>query len=127
MLLLTYDLLYTNEVEFAILYDLNKRKNPEIPYWQYNNYDLESMNDNECRTEFRFEIEHLYNLFDSLQLDEELIFYRRLKVASIKAVCVLLKHLSNQTYNQIVSIHELCSRHQVYIWKCSNYRKLENS
>ena len=69
MFLLAYDLRYIDEVEFAILYDLNKTKSPEIPYWQYDKFDLESMNDDECRTEFRFEKEHLYNLVDSLHLD----------------------------------------------------------
>ena len=52
------------------------------------------MNDDECRTEFRFEKEHLYNLVDSLKLDEEQILYNRLKVDSIEAVCILLKRLS---------------------------------
>ena len=69
MFLLACDLRYIDEAEFAILYDLNKTKSPEIPYWQYDKFDLESMNDDECRTEFRFEKEHLYNLVDSLQFD----------------------------------------------------------
>ena len=59
MLLLVYDLRYIDEVEFALLYDLNKTKNPEIAYCQYEKFDLESMNDDECRTEFGFEKEHL--------------------------------------------------------------------
>ena len=94
MLLIAYDLRYIDEVEFAILYDLNKSKNPEIPYWQYDRFELERMNDDECKAEFRFEKEHLYNLVDSLQLDEEQIFYNRLKVDSIEAVCILLRRLS---------------------------------
>ena len=44
--------------------------------------------------QFRFEEEHLYNLVDSLQLDEEQIFYNRLKVAFIEAFCLLLRRLS---------------------------------
>ena len=49
MLLLAYDLRYIDEVEFAILYDLNKTNSPEIPYWQYDKFDLEGMNKNECK------------------------------------------------------------------------------
>ena len=71
-------------------------KNLEISYCQYDKFDLESMKDDECRTEFRFEKEHLYNLVHSLQLDEEQTFYNRLKGDSIEAVCVLLERLSNQ-------------------------------
>ena len=44
MLLLAYYLRYIDEVEFVILYDLNKTKRLEIPYWQYYKFDLESMN-----------------------------------------------------------------------------------
>ena len=73
MLLLAYYLRYIDEVEFVILYDLNKTKRLEIPYWQYCNFDLESMNDDECSTELRFEKEHLYNLVDSLQLEKYFI------------------------------------------------------
>ena len=49
ILLLAYDLRYIDEVEFAILYDLNKTKSPENPYWQYDKFDLESMIDDECK------------------------------------------------------------------------------
>ena len=73
MLLLAYDLRYIDEVEFVVLYDLSKTKHHEIPYWQHDRFDLESMSDDECRTEFRFEKEYLYNLVDSLQLDEYII------------------------------------------------------
>ena len=68
---------------------MNKIKSPEILNWHYDKLELESMNDDECRTEFRFEKEHLYHLVDSLLLDKEQTFYNQLKVASIKAVCVL--------------------------------------
>ena len=69
MLLIACDLCCIDKVEFAILYDLNKSKNPESPYWQYDGFDLESMNDYECKAEFRFEKEHLCYLVNSLQLD----------------------------------------------------------
>ena len=46
------------------------------------------MNDDECKAEFRFRKEHLCNLVDSLQLDEEQIFYNLLKVDSIEAVSI---------------------------------------
>ena len=73
MLLLAHYLRYIDEVEFVILYNLNKTKRLEIPCWQYYNFDLESMNDDECRTELRFEKEHLYNHVDPLQLEKYFI------------------------------------------------------
>ena len=75
MLCIAYNFQYNDEVEFALLYDINKSKNPYIPYWQYNTFDLENMTDDESRTEFRFEKDHLFNLVESLQLDEEQAIY----------------------------------------------------
>ena len=46
------------------------------------------MNDDESRTEFRFEKEQLYNVVHLLQLDKEQRFYSRLKLDSVEAVCV---------------------------------------
>ena len=76
-------------VEFAIVHNLNKSKSPEIPHWQHDKFYLESTIDYECRTEFRFEKEHLYNLVDSLQLDEDQIFYGRSIVDPSEAFCML--------------------------------------
>ena len=94
MLCIAYNFQYIDEVEFALLYDINKSKNPYIPYWQYNKFDLENMTDDESRTEYRFEKDHIFNLVESLQLDEEQTIYNRLKVDSIEAVCIRLKRLS---------------------------------
>ena len=97
MLCIAYNFQYINEVEFALLYDINKSiltKHINIPYWQYNKFELENMTDDESRTEFRFEKDHIFNLVESLQLDEEQTIYNRLKVDSSEAVCIRLKRLS---------------------------------
>ena len=38
-----------DDEEFAILYDYNKSKNPDFPYWNYNKFDLEKLSDDECK------------------------------------------------------------------------------
>ena len=43
-----------DDTEFALLYDLNSSENLEFPYWKYGRFDLDSMTDDECKTEFRF-------------------------------------------------------------------------
>ena len=93
-LLTVYDLEAIDDVEFALLYDLNPSKNLEIPYWQYAAFDLENMHEDECKAEFTFEKENLHDLVDALQLEEEQIMYNRLKIDTIEAVCVLLKRLN---------------------------------
>ena len=89
-LLAAYDLGAIDDVEFALLYDLNTSKNLEIPYWQYEQFNLKNMNADECKAVFRFEKENLHDLVDALQLEEEQLLYNRLKVDTVEAVCVLL-------------------------------------
>ena len=54
------DLLYSHlngtldDEEFALLYDINSSKNPDLPYWAYRPFNLDEMDDTECKTEFRF-------------------------------------------------------------------------
>ena len=36
---------FINEEEFVLLYDANKPKNPEIPFGNYESFDLGSMTD----------------------------------------------------------------------------------
>lgn len=43
-----------NAEEFVLLYDLHKPKNPDLPYTNYECFDLDKMTDDECKTEFRF-------------------------------------------------------------------------
>ena len=42
-----------NDAEFALLYDLNSSKNLEFPHYKYGRFDLDSVTDDECNTEFR--------------------------------------------------------------------------
>ena len=37
-----------NDEEFVLLYDLSSSRNLNIPYWQYRNFDLNNMQDDEC-------------------------------------------------------------------------------
>ena len=39
--------------EFMLLYDINKSTNLELPYWDYEKFDLDRMNDDKCGGEFR--------------------------------------------------------------------------
>ena len=41
-----------DDTEF-VLYDLHKSKNPDIPYRHYEKFDLEKLNDDQCKVAFR--------------------------------------------------------------------------
>ena len=43
-----------DDEEFILLYDLNRSHNPDLPYWNYENFDLDNLLDEECKAEFRF-------------------------------------------------------------------------
>ena len=41
-----------SDEEFVLLYDCSFSKNLELPYEEYERFDLEEMADSECRAEF---------------------------------------------------------------------------
>ena len=43
-----------NDEEFVLLYDLYKSKNIDLPCKSYESFDLDTLCDDECWTEFRF-------------------------------------------------------------------------
>jgi len=49
---------FISEEEFLILYDVNTLKNLDLPYWNYKNFDLDSLSDDECKGEKR----HIHSL-----------------------------------------------------------------
>ena len=49
------------DAEFLLLYDINSSGNPDLPYWSYNSFNLERFTDDECKNEFRFLKNDIYN------------------------------------------------------------------
>ena len=48
LLLLSYDEKMIDETEFLLLYNINRSRNPDFPYWKYNQFNLDSLNDDQC-------------------------------------------------------------------------------
>ena len=80
--------------EFVCLYDLNRSKNLDYPYWNYQKFDLEELTDDECWSEFRFFKRDIYKLQEVLNIPDEILTYNRLKVDGIEALCVFLKRFA---------------------------------
>ena len=93
-LLLAHDQGIVDDEEFVLLFDLNKSKNPDYPYWKYNGFDLDSMTDAECQTEFRFYRSDIYRLVDVLDIPGEITCYNRSVFDGIEAFCVFLKRFA---------------------------------
>lgn len=83
-----------NDEEFILLYDMNTSKNPDLPYWKYDPFDLDDLCDDECKAEFRFLKNDIHLLKDVLQVPDEVVCYNRLVVDGIEALCVLLKRFA---------------------------------
>ena len=59
---LAYDCNIINDLEYVVVYDASKPKNPDIPYFIYEDFNLNEMSDDECKAEFRFYENDIYNL-----------------------------------------------------------------
>ena len=46
-----------DDEEFVLLFDLNTSKNPDIEYWKYHTFDLNSYGDDDAVAQFRFTYE----------------------------------------------------------------------
>ena len=80
--------------EFVLLYDANRSKNPDFPYWNYERFEIDELTNAECNAEFCFYKHDIYKLADALQLPDEFVTYNRLIVESIPALCIYLKRFS---------------------------------
>ena len=72
MLLFAHNDNLINEEEFLLLYDLNKSSNLELPYWSYDQFDLDLLTDDECKSEFRFHKKDVYPFAKVLQIPDQI-------------------------------------------------------
>ena len=85
---------FLNDEEFLLLYDLNRSKNPDFPYWKYPVFDLDGLDESECLANFRFNKSDIYDLKELLGIQDEINCYNRTKVDGVEALCVFLKRFS---------------------------------
>lgn len=52
VLLLAHEMGDLNDEEFVLLYDLNRSTNLDLPYWDYERFDLDRMSDDKRIAEF---------------------------------------------------------------------------
>jgi len=83
-----------DDIEFALLFDTNRSKNPDIPHWKYERFSLDNLTEDDCKTDFRFYPADIVELKDVFQLLEEILCSNNVRVDSIEALCILLKRYS---------------------------------
>ena len=62
-----------SDEEFVLLYDSSFSKNLEIPYEEYERFNLEEMEDSEYRIEFRVKKGNLPHLAECLQISDAFV------------------------------------------------------
>ena len=80
--------------EFILLYEENFSKNPEFPYEEYKLFDLDTMDDTECKAEFRFKKAEILRLAEALDIPETFLCHQGTTAAGIEGLCVLLRRLT---------------------------------
>ena len=58
--------------EFLLMYYLNKSRNLEVPYWSFDQFNLDLLTDDECTSEFRFYRRDVYLLAEVLQIPDQI-------------------------------------------------------
>ena len=92
--MLTNDLDLIDDEEMLLLYNLNRSKNLDIPYWKYEKFEQDSPSDDECKSEFRFLKHDIYTLLDVLNLPDKITCQNRFSVYSEEALCLLLRRFA---------------------------------
>ena len=66
------DLNLIDEENVLLLSEVNTSKNLDIPFWKYDKLDLDSLTDDECKSEFRFLKHDIYGLLEVLDLPDKI-------------------------------------------------------
>lgn len=82
------------QIEFLLLYDTFKTKNPEFPHGNYEQFDPDSMNFTECKVEFRAEKQGLRRLVAAFRLPPALRCEQRSICDVIEGLCMLFKRVA---------------------------------
>ena len=93
-ILLYYDVDLITDEDFIILYELFSSRNPDFAYDLYDRFDLDNMNDDECKAEFRVRKRDLPTLAQALRIPRSFQLSQRSVVDGMKGLCMLLKRLA---------------------------------
>jgi len=80
--------------ELLLLHNVHRQRNSQIPYWRYEIFNLELMEDDECKAEFRVRRDDIYTLTDTLGFPENFKCYNGVVVDSVEALCICLRRLA---------------------------------
>ena len=80
-----------DEEKFLMFYDMKRTRNLNLPYWKYEKFDLDHLENDEYVAEFRFQKDDIYDLPSVLQVPDEIVCYNGTKVSNTEVLCIFLK------------------------------------
>lgn len=92
-LILSWDDEIISDDDFILLYDCFTSKNPYFPYETYPKFRLDTLNDAECKAEFRVEKRDIPRLVEALQLPPRFKLDQRSVCQDIEGLCLLLRRV----------------------------------
>ena len=93
LLVLSYESNFVSDEEFVLLYDAFQSKNPDFSYDSYPPFDLDDVNEAECKAEFRVEKRDLPRLVEVLQLPPTFTCQQRSVCDDMEGLCMLLRRV----------------------------------
>lgn len=98
MLLVSHGLNIISDEELVLLLlanDEKRARKPSFPYEDYEPFNLEDMDDEQSKSDFRFEKDHIHLLTDMLELPDKLRCSSTIKVENVEGLCLLLKQMAS--------------------------------
>lgn len=83
-----------DESDLLCVYDVLNWKNPCLPYWNYRHFDLNTISQDECKTEFRFGKTEILVLAEALQIPHCFTCVNGTATSGIEGLCMLLKRFT---------------------------------
>ena len=79
--------------EFVVLYDLNCSEEV-YPFWKFDQFQLENIDEAQCRRDFHFSRQHVSELKDTLNISDKVVTSQKTVATGIDALCIRLKRLT---------------------------------
>ena len=83
-----------DEEEFVLLYDAYKSTNSIYPYWEYDEFSLDSLSSDECLADFRVDKDDILRLAEALRLPGRFRCSQGTLCSDLEGLCILLKRLA---------------------------------
>ena len=77
-----------------VLYEMFQSKNPDFPYEDYSRFDLDEMDEAECKAEFRVQKRDLPALAEAFLIPQSFKIHQRSVADGMEGLCMLLKRLA---------------------------------